>query len=201
MIMRTRVSAAQDPFSFFFSENTTLISQGGITCGCSVCVFTQSYLTLWPHGLWPARLLCPWNFPGKNTRMGCHFLLQGIFLTQGWNRCLLHLVHGQADSLPTALPRKWVQTRSQSSPALFQPRGGSMPQLVDFLSWDWVEISDPDEPCWWSPFQRGSWYTGLLHCPTLALIHSGPSLPEPGLQFFLWSWDPPMSAPKVIANP
>ena len=28
---------------------------------------------------WPASLLCPWNFPGKNTRVGCHFLLQGIF--------------------------------------------------------------------------------------------------------------------------
>ena len=31
---------------------------------------------LWPHGPWPARLLCPWNFPGKNTGVGCHFLLQ-----------------------------------------------------------------------------------------------------------------------------
>ena len=30
-------------------------------------------------------LLCPWNFPGKNTGMGCHFLLQGIFLIQGSN--------------------------------------------------------------------------------------------------------------------
>ena len=27
-------------------------------------------------------LLCPWDFPGKTTGMGCHFLLQGIFLTQ-----------------------------------------------------------------------------------------------------------------------
>ena len=31
------------------------------------------------------RLLCPWNFPGKSTGVGCHFLLQGIFLTQGSN--------------------------------------------------------------------------------------------------------------------
>ena len=31
------------------------------------------------------RLLCPWDSPGKNTGMGCHFLLQGIFLTQGSN--------------------------------------------------------------------------------------------------------------------
>ena len=31
------------------------------------------------------QLLCPWNFPVKNTGVGCHFLLQGIFLTQGLN--------------------------------------------------------------------------------------------------------------------
>ena len=41
--------------------------------------------SLWPHGLWPARLLCTWNFPGKNNGVGCHYLLQGIFETQGSN--------------------------------------------------------------------------------------------------------------------
>ena len=46
--------------------------------------------------MWPARLLCPWDFPGKNTGVGCHFLLQGIFLTQGSN---LHLWHWQVDYL------------------------------------------------------------------------------------------------------
>ena len=30
----------------------------------------------------------PWDFPSKNTGVGCHFLLQGIFLTQGLNPCL-----------------------------------------------------------------------------------------------------------------
>ena len=35
-----------------------------------------------PNGLLLARLLCPWDFPGKNTGVGCHFLLQGIFLTR-----------------------------------------------------------------------------------------------------------------------
>ena len=35
--------------------------------------------------LFVARLLCPWNSPGKNTGVCCHFLLQGIFLTQGSN--------------------------------------------------------------------------------------------------------------------
>ena len=43
------------------------------------------------------------DFPGKNTGLGCHFLLQGIFLTQGSN---LHLLHWQVDSLPLALPGK-----------------------------------------------------------------------------------------------
>ena len=42
------------------------------------------------HGLQPTRLLCPWDFPGKDTGVGCHFLLQGIFPTQGSNLGLLH---------------------------------------------------------------------------------------------------------------
>ena len=36
------------------------------------------------------RLLCPWGFPGKSTGVGCHYLLQGIFPTQGSNTGLLH---------------------------------------------------------------------------------------------------------------
>jgi len=39
----------------------------------------------WPYGLEPARLLCPWGFPGKNIGVGCLFLLQGIFPIQGSN--------------------------------------------------------------------------------------------------------------------
>ena len=38
----------------------------------------------------PTMLLCPWNSPGWNTGVGCHFLLQGIFPTQGSNLGLLH---------------------------------------------------------------------------------------------------------------
>ena len=51
----------------------------------------KSCLTLLqPHRLWPSRLFCPWDFPGKNTGVGCHSLLWGIFLTQGLNPDLLH---------------------------------------------------------------------------------------------------------------
>ena len=76
-------------------------------CKCisyTVCVRAQSSLSLcdpWtischslqPHGLYPAWVLCSWNFPGKNTGVGCHFLLQGIFPTQGSNSCFLYLLH------------------------------------------------------------------------------------------------------------
>ena len=70
----------------------------------SVYIFSHSVVSdsLQPHGLYPSRLLCPWDFPGKNTGMGCHFLLQGIFLTQGSNWYLLGVPHWQADSLPWA---------------------------------------------------------------------------------------------------
>ena len=46
--------------------------------------------SLIPYGLQPARPLCPWDSPGKNTGVGCHALLQGIFPTQGSNPGLLH---------------------------------------------------------------------------------------------------------------
>ena len=51
----------------------------------------QLFAIPWTSRL-PGRLLllCPWNFPGKSTGVGCHFLLQGIFLTQGSNTGLLH---------------------------------------------------------------------------------------------------------------
>ena len=55
---------------------------------CSV-VFNS----LQPHGLWPTRFLCPWNSPGKNTRVGCYTLLQRIFGTQGSNPHLLFVLH------------------------------------------------------------------------------------------------------------
>ena len=56
--------------------------------------------SLRPHGLELAKLLCSWDSLGKNTRVGCHVLLQGIFPTQESNPHLLPLLHWQSDSLP-----------------------------------------------------------------------------------------------------
>ena len=49
--------------------------------------------SLWPYGLQPTRLHGPWVSPGKNTGVGCHALLKGIFLTRGSNPWLLWLLH------------------------------------------------------------------------------------------------------------
>ena len=79
---------------------------------CTVCCMLSCSVTsdtLWPHGLEPGRLLCPWDSPGKSTRVGCHFLLQGIFPTQESNLWVLHLLHWQADSFPTEPPGKPLQ--------------------------------------------------------------------------------------------
>ena len=62
------------------------------------------------HGLYPARLLCPWDSPGKNTGVGCHSLLQGIFPTQGFNPGLLHckeiLYHLSQQGSPLSISRQ-----------------------------------------------------------------------------------------------
>ena len=58
----------------------------------------QSCPTVRPRRRQPTRLPRPWDSPGKNTGVGCHSLLQGIFPIQGSNPGLLHLLHWQADS-------------------------------------------------------------------------------------------------------
>ena len=81
--------------NFFFCNCNHRLSSlsGGVLCS----VVSDS---LRAPGLQPVRLLCPQNFPGKNTGVGFHSLLQGIFLTKGLNSDLLCLLQWQVDSLP-----------------------------------------------------------------------------------------------------
>ena len=65
----------------------------------------QSCLSLQPHGLQPTRLLFPWDCPSKNVGVGCHFLLQVMLPTQGFEPGSLAL---QADSLPSEPPGRHV---------------------------------------------------------------------------------------------
>ena len=54
--------------------------------------------SLWPYVLQPTRLICRWDFPEKNTGVGVHFLLRGIFPTQGLNFRSQRLLHWQVVS-------------------------------------------------------------------------------------------------------
>ena len=89
------------------------------TCVCSV---TQSCPTLCDpmDCSLASRLLRPWDFPDKNTGMGYNSLLQEIFLTQGLNPHLLHLLHWQADSLPL---HHWYQKSNYSGDTLWLRTG------------------------------------------------------------------------------
>ena len=67
----------------------------------SVCKVTSVVSdSVRPYGLQPARLLCPWDSPGKSTGEACHALFQNIFPTQQSNSCLSRLLHWQVGSLP-----------------------------------------------------------------------------------------------------
>ena len=89
--------------------------------------------SLGPYGLYPTRLLHPWDSPGKNTGVGCHFLLQEIFLTQGSNpglphcwQTLYHLSH-QGSSTKGG-------KEDQSKPTLFSFHRVSLPLCSISLS-------------------------------------------------------------------
>ena len=102
-----------------------------------------------PHGLWLSRLLQPWNFPGKSTAVGCHFLLQGIFPTQRLNpglphcgQTLCHLSHqwfGQKSHFLTrgslclqtlSPPLGHITSHLEISTCACHPRTLSLPQLL-----------------------------------------------------------------------
>ena len=103
-----------------------------LRCKCSVA---QSCPTLCHpmDRLKIARLLWPWNPPGKNTGVDCHFLLQGIFPTQGSNPCILHPLQQQADSLPLGhLGSNKIKIFYLNVRRLFSYQA---PALIFFLNW------------------------------------------------------------------
>ena len=77
------------------------------TVNVFVCTPAQSCPTLCNPMDYSCQIPQSMGFPRQEYLNGCHFLLQGIFPTQGSNPSLLHLLHWQTDSLPTA-PSKCV---------------------------------------------------------------------------------------------
>ena len=97
--------------TYLFSE--TVLCSHPVNCtwsmyirhiACMHAKSPQSSLTLCN----PSRLPCPWDSLGKNTEVGWHVLLHGIFLTQGLNSCLLCLLHREAGTLPLVPPGKSI---------------------------------------------------------------------------------------------
>ena len=85
-----------------------------IACICMVCPVVSDSLK--PYGLQPTRLLSPRNSPGKNTGVGCYFLLQGLFPDSGSIPCFLCLLHWQTDSSTLASP--WKPQVASTNPKL-----------------------------------------------------------------------------------
>ena len=95
--------------TFSFSPYLLIDTYVASVCACVSCLAVSD--SLWPQGLWLTRLLCPWDSPGKNTGVGCHSLLQGIFLTQGSDSGLSHcgqiLYHLNHQGSPAQLVEGW----------------------------------------------------------------------------------------------
>ena len=92
-----------DPWTEPLSQASPVLAGGFFTTSTMFFAMPEYLVmsdSLQPFGLQPARLLCPWGFPGKNTGAGCHFLLQGIFPNQESNPMSPMSPALQADSLP-----------------------------------------------------------------------------------------------------
>ena len=99
-----------------------------------MCLFVTRWTT------WTTRLLCPWSFPGKNTGVSCHFLLQEIFPAQRWNlnvsrlSCigkwvLYHCTTWEVHVNEYTLDKHWEETAS--SAASWIPSGWSRFGLIN----------------------------------------------------------------------
>ena len=71
-----------------------------------VQLLSRVWLSVTPCAVAPPRLFCPWGFLVKSTGVGCHFLLQRIFQTQGLNSCLLWFLHWHGGFFTTDIPGK-----------------------------------------------------------------------------------------------
>ena len=90
-----------------------------------ICLVVSN--SLWPYGLQPTRLLCPWDSPGKNTGVGCHSLLQGIIPTQGsnldlphWRLILYHLSHQESHKRKRWEQRIWLWVLCEGEKKIFR---------------------------------------------------------------------------------
>ena len=99
-LLITSLTAYNETFEWVIGED---LNECEHLSNSSLCCLLMAMLLLLRHsvvsdspcpcGLYLAGHLWPWNFPGENTGAGCHFLFQGIFLTQGSNLCFMCSLH------------------------------------------------------------------------------------------------------------
>ena len=118
-----------------------------------------------PHGLQSTRLLCPWDSPGKNTGVGCRFLLQEIFPTQGLNPSIPHYRRRQWHPTPVLLPGK---SHGQRSLVDCSPWGHTESDTTEWLHFHF-SLSCTGEgngnplhcSCLENPRDRGAWWAAV----------------------------------------
>ena len=147
----------------------------------------------------------PWDSPGKNTGVGCHSLLQGIFPSQGWNLHLMSpaLAGGSLSLAPAGKPKHMAAAAAkslQSCPTLCDPIDGSppgspVPGILQATTLEWVAISFSNA---WEWKVKGKLLSRvwLLATPWTAAYQSPPSMGFSRQEY--WSGVPSPS-PKHIA--
>ena len=152
-------------------SRTKLLSPASYPLRNVSCSVVSDSLRL--HGLQPVRLLCPWDFPGKNTGVGCHFLLQRIFPTQGSN---------------LGLPRCRQMLLPSEPPGKSYPLVISISHLTQPPTLHLAVISH--HPVLLMPFPETEW--------SLHLDNAKGQPPEKALQV---SWTDPANVPCLIPGP
>ena len=88
-ILYIRSSRPYSSYNWKFVPFHQPLSVSLIPHSLAIAFLVKSQSHVWLFRDLSARLLCPWDFPSKNTGMSCHFLFQGVFQTQELNPCLL----------------------------------------------------------------------------------------------------------------
>ena len=100
------------------------------------------------YGLSFAKFLSPWDSPGKKSGVGCHFLLYGIFWTQGLNP---NLLHWQVDSFYHWAP--WEAPRRSEAPTRFLRQQKYLPiPLTIWLTRTLIKEARYLALFWWATF-------------------------------------------------
>ena len=150
-------------------------------------------------------LLCPWDSPGKNTGVACHFFLQEMFQTQGLNPHLLGLLHWQVGSSPSAPPGK-PNNLAAAAAKLLQlcltlcdpidgsPPGSPVPEILQARTLEWVAIFFSN--AWkWKVKVKSLSRVWLLATPRTAAYQAPPSMGFSRQEY--WSGVPLLSPEKT----